>query len=161
MKQTIAALLVLSLCIQCNKNKTEAPDVVENSGEVAMADPSAAVIGVDHTDSVKTKPSGPVTTIALSAPHHDFGDVKKGEKVSYSYEIINTGNNPLVLSEVKPGCGCTAPEFTKEPILPGKSGKVTLSFDSSNFDGMVNKSADVFANVEKSPIRLTFSANVK
>ncbi|WP_299178169.1 DUF1573 domain-containing protein [uncultured Chryseobacterium sp.] len=103
----------------------------------------------------------PLTTVALSESNFDFGNIKKGDKVEHVYEITNTGDNPLVISEVKPGCGCTAPDFTKEPILPGKKGKVTLHFDSSSFDGNVQKYADVFANVEKSPIKLTFTANIQ
>ena len=91
----------------------------------------------------------------------DFGKIKKGDKVEHIYEVTNTGKNPLIISEVKPGCGCTAPDFTKEPIMPGKKGKVTLHFDSSSFDGNVQKYADVFANVEKAPIRLTFTANIQ
>ncbi len=74
--------------------------------------------------------------------------------------MTNTGTNPLIISNVKPGCGCTVPDYTKEPILPGKKGKITLHFDSTNFDGAVNKVADVFLNVEKAPVRLTFSANI-
>ncbi|MDF2552921.1 MAG: hypothetical protein K0R36_2270 [Chryseobacterium sp.] len=103
----------------------------------------------------------PLTTVALSESNFDFGTIKKGDKVNHVYEVTNTGKNPLVISEVKPGCGCTAPEFTKDPILPGKKGKITLSFDSSSFDGAVQKFADVYANVEKSPIKLTFNANIQ
>ncbi len=103
----------------------------------------------------------PLTTVALSESNFDFGKIKKGDKVEHVYEVTNTGTNPLVISEVKPGCGCTAPDFTKEPIMPGKKGKITLHFDSSNFDGNVNKFADVFANVEKAPIKLTFTANIQ
>ncbi len=105
--------------------------------------------------------SQPLTTIALSESNFDFGKIKKGDKVEHIYEITNTGTNPLVISEVKPGCGCTAPDFTKEPIMPGKKGKITLHFDSTNFDGNVSKYADVFANVEKTPIKLTFTANIQ
>lgn len=103
----------------------------------------------------------PLTTVALSESNFDFGNIKKGDKVNHVYEVTNTGTNPLIISEVKPGCGCTAPEFTKDPILPGKKGRITLSFDSSSFDGSVQKYADVFANVEKAPIKLTFNANIQ
>lgn len=102
-----------------------------------------------------------ITSLALSENHHNFGAIKKGETVQHTYEITNTGDNPLVISDVKPACGCTAPEFTKDPILPGQKGKIVLSFDSTNFDGLVNKQASVYANVEQSPIMLTFSAEVQ
>lgn len=105
-------------------------------------------------------PVGPLTSLALSEGHWDFKDVKKGESVEHIYEVTNTGDNPLVISEVVPGCGCTAPEFTKEPILPGEKGQVMLRFDSSSFDGFQNKQAQVFANVESSPVIISFTANV-
>ncbi len=126
---------------------TSAPALSPATGEAAPAAPEVS--------------NQPLTTIALSQSSYDFGNIKKGDKVNHVYEITNTGKNPLVISEVKPGCGCTAPEFTKDPILPGKKGKITLSFDSSSFDGAVQKYADVFANVEKSPIKLTFNANIQ
>lgn len=100
------------------------------------------------------------TTVALSSADHDFGNVKKGQKVQHIYEITNTGKVPLIISNVRPACGCTAPDYTKEPIAPGKKGKVTLSFDSSSFNGMQNKTAEVFTNTEKTPIILSFKANV-
>lgn len=105
--------------------------------------------------------NAPSTSVALSESNFDFGKIKKGDKVEHIYEITNTGTNPLIISEVKPGCGCTAPDFTKDPIMPGKKGKITLHFDSSSFEGNVQKYADVFANVEKAPIKLTFTANVQ
>ncbi|OPC56978.1 DUF1573 domain-containing protein [Elizabethkingia miricola] len=102
----------------------------------------------------------PLTTLAISENNFNFGDVKKGDHVEHTYTVTNTGDKPLVISTVKPGCGCTAPEYTKDPILPGQKGKVTLKFDSSSFDGLQNKYAEVYTNTEKSPVVLTFSANV-
>lgn len=104
--------------------------------------------------------TGPLTSLALSGNHYDFGDVKKGEVVEHIYEVTNTGDNPLIISEVKPTCGCTVPEFTKEPIKPGQKGQITLRFDSTNFEGIQQKQTQIFANVETSPILITFTANV-
>ncbi|HIC8756802.1 DUF1573 domain-containing protein [Elizabethkingia anophelis] len=102
----------------------------------------------------------PLTTLAISENNFNFGDVKKGDHVEHTYTVTNTGDKPLVISTVKPGCGCTAPDYTKDPILPGQKGKVTLKFDSSSFEGLQNKYAEVYTNTEKSPVVLTFSANV-
>lgn len=115
---------------------------------------------VSTTEEIQQTPTAPLTSLALSSNNHNFGDVKKGESVEHIYEVTNTGDNPLIISEVKPACGCTAPEYTKEPIMPGQKGKITLKFDSTNFEGMQHKQAQVFANVETSPILLTFTANV-
>lgn len=168
MKKTLS-IIALSIIgfglVSCKKEnkETQSPEAVTAdstaAGTPAPTDSAAApVTGEAPATPVSNEPS---TSIALSESNFDFGKIKKGDKVEHVYEITNTGKNPLVISEVKPGCGCTAPDFTKEPIMPGKKGKITLHFDSSNFDGNVQKYADVFANVEKSPIKLTFTANIQ
>lgn len=168
MKKTLS-IIALSIIgfglVSCKKEnkETQSPEAVATDsasvGTPATTDSAAAsVTGEAPAAPVSNEPS---TSIALSESNFDFGKIKKGDKVEHVYEITNTGKNPLVISEVKPGCGCTAPDFTKEPIMPGKKGKITLHFDSSNFDGNVQKYADVFANVEKSPIKLTFTANIQ
>ncbi|OCA77736.1 hypothetical protein BBH99_02065 [Chryseobacterium contaminans] len=168
MKKTLS-IIALSIigfglvsCKKENKETQSAEAVTADStaaGTSATTDSAAAsVTGEAPAAPVSNEPS---TSIALSESNFDFGKIKKGDKVEHVYEITNTGKNPLVISEVKPGCGCTAPDFTKEPIMPGKKGKITLHFDSSNFDGNVQKYADVFANVEKSPIKLTFTADIQ
>ncbi|KFF10773.1 hypothetical protein IW15_18935 [Chryseobacterium soli] len=169
MKKTLS-IIALSIIgfglVSCKKENKEVQgaDAVPTDSTAAAAMPattdSTAVPGTTAV-AAPVKSDQPSTSIALSESNFDFGKVKKGDKVQHIYEITNTGTNPLVISEVKPGCGCTVPDFTKEPILPGKKGKITLHFDSSNFDGNVQKYADVFANVDKSPIKLTFSANIQ
>ncbi|WP_415329052.1 DUF1573 domain-containing protein [Chryseobacterium sp. MMS23-Vi53] len=170
MKKTLS-IIALSIIgfglVSCKKENKEAASTetaTTDSTAAAPATPgdSAAVAPVSG-ETATTAPASnqPLTTIALAQSNYDFGNVKKGDKVEHVYEVTNTGTNPLVISEVKPGCGCTAGDFTKEPILPGKKGKITLHFDSTNFDGNVSKYADVFANVEKAPIKLTFTANIQ
>jgi hypothetical protein len=174
MKKTLSiiALSVIGFgLVSCKKESKEttgtetvAADSTANaSSAVTAPGDSAAVTPVSSETATTAAPASnqPLTTLALSESNFDFGKVKKGDKVEHVYEVTNTGTNPLVISEVKPGCGCTVPDFTKEPIMPGKKGKITLHFDSSSFDGNVNKYADVFANVEKAPIKLTFTANIQ
>lgn len=170
MKKTLSiiALSIIGLgLVSCKKENQQAAAGAEvanitdsTAGATNLAPTAAAPVS---TEPAATAPvsNQPLTSIALSENSFDFGKIKKGEKVEHVYEVTNTGKNPLVISEVKPGCGCTVPDFTKEPILPGKKGKITLHFDSSSFDGNVQKYADVFANVDKAPIKLTFTANIQ
>ncbi|KPE49602.1 DUF1573 domain-containing protein [Chryseobacterium indologenes] len=168
MKKTLS-IIALSIIgfglVSCKKENKEtqiSETTTDSTASAAGAPSDSAVTPVTTEAGVPAQVSNqPSTTVALGESNFDFGKIKKGDKVEHVYEITNTGNNPLVISEVKPGCGCTAPDFTKDPILPGKKGKITLHFDSTNFDGNVQKYADVFANVEKSPIRLTFTANIQ
>lgn len=172
MKKTLS-IIALSIIgfglVSCKKENKEvqstetvATDYAATATPTTPTTDSASAATPVTAEATTPAPSNqPSTTIALSESNFDFGNVKKGNKVQHVYEVTNTGKNPLIISEVKPGCGCTVPDFTKEPIMPGKKGKITLHFDSSNFDGNVNKYADVFANVEKAPIKLTFTANIQ
>ncbi|UOU99751.1 DUF1573 domain-containing protein [Chryseobacterium daecheongense] len=165
MKKTLS-IIALSIIgfglVSCKKeeNKVASESQGTLSSDSIQYDRSAHIAEAPATEAAPAS-NQPLTTAALSESNFDFGKIKKGDKVEHVYEITNTGTNPLVISEVKPGCGCTAPDFTKDPILPGKKGKITLHFDSSNFDGNVQKYADVFVNVEKSPIKLTFTADIQ
>ncbi|MGZ5209620.1 MAG: DUF1573 domain-containing protein, partial [Kaistella sp.] len=102
----VAALTLVS----CKKDQTAEQLVVEENVEAttATATPAPEAVAVAAA-------AGPATTVALSESNFAFGKIKKGDKVEHVYEVTNTGTNPLVISEVKPACGCTVPDYTKEP----------------------------------------------
>lgn len=145
-------LVVALALVSCKKDQSADQLVVTQDSTSVTVDPSTPA-----TPAV----TGPLTMAALSESNYSFGKIKKGDKVEHVYEITNTGENPLIISEVRPACGCTAPDYTKDPIMPGQKGTITLKFDSASFDGMVSKSAEVFANVEKSPIVISFTADIQ
>ncbi|MGX9985420.1 DUF1573 domain-containing protein [Chryseobacterium sp. POL2] len=162
------AIAAMAISIVACKKKDDTTLVADNSSAVVENQAMDAVVdehaGHDHATEedamLEEAKKNPLTTVALKESDFSFGKIKKGDIVEHIYEITNTGTNPLIISSVKPGCGCTAPDYTKEPILPGKSGKITLKFDSSSFDGNVAKAADIYANVEKAPIRIGFTAEI-
>lgn len=163
MKNLCVALAAALAVTACNKqSETTTTTATPTAQEVVPTEtqPTALPAAENSQELAAKAKANPLTTIVLSGSHFDFGKIKKGDKVEHTYEISNTGNKPLIITAVKPGCGCTAPTYSKEPIMPGQKGKVTLSFDSSSFSGMVNKEAEVFANVERTPIVLTFSADI-
>ena len=151
-------LVAAMTLVSCKKDQTADQLIVEENVE-ATAAPEASASAPEAVAVAAA--AGPATTVALSESNFAFGKIKKGDKVEHVYEVTNTGTNPLVISEVKPACGCTVPDYTKEPILPGQKGKITLKFDSASFDGLVSKQAKVYANVEKSPIVISFSADIQ
>ena len=156
----IVPIIALLSITSCEKNQKADQLIVEDQAVAASAVQSPVQAG-SQEEMLKAAQANPSTTIALSESNFSFGKLKKGDHVEHVYEVTNTGENPLIISEVKPACGCTVPDYTKEPILPGKKGKITLKFDSSNFDGMISKQAEVFANVEKAPIVLSFTADIQ
>jgi len=151
----IVPLVVALSFVACNKDQKA--DKLTVNDETAVTAPAVD----SQDDMVQDAQSKPLTTVALSESNFEFGKIKKGDHKEHTYEITNTGTNPLIISQVKPGCGCTVPDYTKDPIMPGQKGKITLKFDSSNFDGLVNKQAEVYANVEKAPMVITFSADIQ
>ena len=78
---------------------------------------------------------------------HDFGKIGQGKPVSTDFIFTNTGKAPLTISQVRGSCGCTVTNYTKEPVLPGKTGKVSAIFNAAS-PGPFNKSISVTANVE-------------
>jgi hypothetical protein len=77
---------------------------------------------------------------------HDFGQLVDGEKVSYSFKFTNSGDAPLIISNAKGSCGCTVPNWSKDPIAPGESGSIDITFNSSGRSGKQNKAITLTAN---------------
>ena len=108
----------------------------------------------------EVKPEGPLPTIQFETLEHDFGTIKEGEKVSYTYKFKNTGEAPLIIQDAKPSCGCTAPDWTKTPIPVGGEGFVKAEFDSNGKPTIQNKTITVTANTWPKQTRLSFKAMV-
>ena len=98
--------------------------------------------------------------IKFKSEKHDFGKIVEGTQATYSFEFTNTGKTPVVISNVQPSCGCTTPEWTREPVMPGKTGKVTASYNSAGRPGNFNKTVTVMNNGQVSQIVLSIQGSV-
>jgi hypothetical protein len=98
--------------------------------------------------------------LKFKAEKHDFGTITEGTVATYSFDFTNTGKTPVVISNVVPSCGCTTPDWTREPIMPGKTGRVTASFNSAGRPGNFNKTVTVMNNGEVSQIILAIQGSV-
>jgi uncharacterized protein YdeI (BOF family) len=90
-------------------------------------------------------------TIKFEKTTHEFGDVEKGAKVSYTFKFTNSGDTELDISDVKPSCGCTTAEMSKTKFAPGESGEIPVTFDTSRFNGPMTKTVNVSSNDEANP----------
>lgn len=99
-------------------------------------------IQVNAQNDSKEKP-----VIEFEKTTHDFGKVWSGTQVSYEFVFINKGKVPLILSSVQPSCGCTTPEWPKEPIMPNQKSKIKAMYNSGAYQGPFAKSITVNSNV--------------
>ncbi|MFK7946712.1 MAG: DUF1573 domain-containing protein [Saprospiraceae bacterium] len=105
-------------------------------------------------------PTGPKTNMKFSESTFNFGSVTDGEKVEHIYKFKNTGNDPLIISNAQGSCGCTVPQWPKEPIAPGKSGEIKVVFDSKGKVGKQNKTVTITANTEPATTTINITGEV-
>lgn len=99
--------------------------------------------------------------MAFESIEHDFGKIKEdGGPANFNFNFKNTGKVPLVISTVSASCGCTTPEWSKEPVLPGKSGFIKVSYNPLNRPGSFNKNVSVVANIQSGVQVLKISGEV-
>lgn len=98
--------------------------------------------------------------IQFERTSYDFGEVVKGEKLTYSFKFKNTGKSNLIIYSSEATCGCTTSTPPKAPIRPGESGEIVVTFDSHSQDGKVTKRILVGANTYPAETILTITANV-
>jgi hypothetical protein len=104
-------------------------------------------------------PTDTTLVIAFNETIHDYGNIQLKGDGSCAFIFTNKGNSPLILSAVTASCGCTVPEWTKEPVLPGKEGTIKVTYNT-NIAGPFTKSVTVTSNAKNSPVILVIKGTV-
>jgi len=118
--------------------------------QTSVATPASAPAAVSASKAV----------ISYAVDKHEFGTVPQGTPVSYVFSFKNTGKEPLVLSSVTASCGCTTPEWPKEPVAPGASGSIKVTYNAAN-PGDFTKTVTVVSNAAAPTTVLTIHGEVK
>lgn len=99
--------------------------------------------------------------LSFETTSHNFGFIsEKAGKVAWEFKFKNTGKAPLILTNVRSGCGCTTPEWSRKPVAPGESGSVKVIYDPRNRPGAFIKSITVNSNASNPVVSLTVRGNV-
>lgn len=127
-----------------------------NKGETGETD--GATMSAATGESADTMS---VAKFEFAEKDYDFGTVAEGEKVSHSYKFTNVGKSSLIITNATASCGCTVPDWTREPIPPGGTGEITAVFNSQGRVGRQSKSITVQANTQPAKTTLTLTGEVK
>ncbi|MDP3470039.1 MAG: DUF1573 domain-containing protein [Daejeonella sp.] len=123
---SIACLVVLAACN--NQQSVESTADSKETSEIAAIDTANA------------------PAFKFEKEVYDFGKINDGEVVTYDFKFKNIGNTPLIISSATATCGCTVPQYPKEPVAPGAEGVIRVVFDSAGKPGMQNKIVSLTAN---------------
>lgn len=148
-------------------------DSAVNTAEAAVDDvrnvPTATTNATttNAANAAKTEPAvpaGPLTTIEFGESTYDFGEVMEGDKVNHKYTFKNTGSEPLIISNAKGSCGCTVPNWPRNPIAPGESAEIDVTFDSKGKGkvggNLQSKRVTITANTDPANNYLTIKGKV-
>jgi len=138
------------------------------SADDARAAVTANAGDVSPTNAATTKaapaepaaPVGPLTTLKFDKNEFDYGVIDQGEKVTHIYKFTNTGSEPLIISNAKGSCGCTVPQWPKDPIMPGTDGEIKVQFDSKGKRGKQSKRVTITANTDPAQTFLTIKGEI-
>ena len=108
----------------------------------------------------EAKPEGPLPVVEFETIEHDFGTINEGDIVEHTYSFKNTGEAPLIIQSAQGSCGCTVPDWSKDPIPAGGTGFVKAKFDTNGKTNAQNKTVTVTANTWPKQTVLRFKAMV-
>ena len=146
-----AVILCMLFLAACSSKKNS--DVPENAI-------NTDVINNPATASKSTDPKDNVPAYEFVSEVHDFGTVIQGESVSFAFKFTNSGKGDLVIRSANGSCGCTVPEFPKDPVKPGESAIINVTFNSEGKEGLQNKTVTLIANTIPNTHVLTIKGNV-
>jgi hypothetical protein len=134
MKKIIFAICILTLASCGNKG---------TSGDTAIGTDAVA-----NSESAEGKTDTDLPDMTFEEEVFDFGKIIQGEKVTHAFVFKNTGKKNLIVSNASGSCGCTVPEWPKEPVQPGANGKINVVFNSEGKSGMQEKTVTIVTNCE-------------
>lgn len=103
----------------------------------------------------------PTTIIRFESQTLDFKKAKDGEIFQLTFRFTNTGKNPLVFYDVHAPCGCTVPNWSKDPVAPGEKGKIVVTFDTTGKKGKQTKLVKILTNTDPKEISLFIKGEIE
>ena len=142
----IVIFLFIVFCIGCKPdsgNKKVDPELINNP-----------------VSATSTEDASKIPVFEFETENHEFGSIKEGDVVSFDFKFRNAGKAPLIITQASASCGCTVPEYSKDPIAPAENGFIKVTFNSEGKHGMTSKTVTLLANTTPNTKVLTISADI-
>ncbi len=166
----LLALIAVTLIINTLKldmsSSNDSSSAVTSSS--AVAQPSSAASASNATSTIQPNIQNndpiennlPATSVEFAEMEHNFGTVNQDTKNEHVFSFTNTGAEPLVISNARGSCGCTVPEYPREPIAPGETGEIKVVYSPGKQKDQQTKTVTITANTEPETTILKIKANV-
>lgn len=146
-KRTFGMLAVAALLLSTSCKKENASAKIDDANVEKVTAENAA--------------TGKLPVIKFDKTEHDFGNIKEGDVPETVFKITNEGEADLIIINAQGSCGCTVPEWPKEPIKPGASADMKVTFNSKGKPGSQQKSVTLTTNTKEGFEKVTIKAQVK
>ena len=154
MKKNLIIICISILILGCNNSATDKINS-DNTKEIET-----------NTDSKQTSPELVFNDgeggakIKFDMEIWEFGEINEGDVIDTVFTFTNVGKEPLIISNAKAGCGCTVPQWPKEPIAPGETGTIAVQFNSKGKPGTQNKPVTLTMNTTPNTMKLRLVGKV-
>lgn len=151
----VSTIALSAFMFSCNSDAPATEETV--STETTVVEPTIENEAVEIATSVVAE----ATSLSVDRMEHDFGKIPDTAPVETSFVVTNTGDKPLLISGATGSCGCTVPEYPKEPIAPGESRDIKVSFNPSGKEGAQNKTVTITANTEPATTIINIKSDIQ
>ena len=154
MKKTILLVSMFIAFTAASKaqNDKTTPPAATTPAAPATAAPAQAAPAADNPNAADFK---------FEKEEYNFGTIKQGDKVEYDFSFVNSGKEPLVITDAHGSCGCTVPTWPKEPVKKGEKGMIHVTFNSAGKMGMQDKTVTLNSNAKSNPKVLHLKGTVE
>lgn len=119
----------------------------------------ANIYSFGQSQMASVMPEKNAPAVSWSKMEHDFGKIRKASPATAEFTFKNTGKTPVLIAEVKGSCGCTATSYSKDPVKPGESSKISATYDAAR-EGIFNKTVTVKISGQNEPVILHIKGEV-
>ncbi|MDN3687866.1 DUF1573 domain-containing protein [Cyclobacterium jeungdonense] len=144
----------------CSQGGGEKDDRIEALEQKISQLEQNQVVTPSNAQNVQAADPSSIGAFTFEEEVFDFGTIQEGEVVEHLFTFENSGQAPLVISNIQASCGCTSPEWTKTPIKPGEEGFVKVVFNSTGKSGVQSPTVTIQANTSPNVTRLRLKGSV-